>query len=144
MAMKITKTGRALATGAALALPGLAATVGAVSALSSGGFEAAQMDTGQYVTETQKRKVAAVDQIQADTVLDDETKAELINKINIEEQGRLKDQNRDYRSAFAALGTDIQKAKEGGTPTYAARLATKNLRSVLADQPGRRQTVLSR
>lgn len=95
--------------------------------------------------EFSKRKKSAINQILSDEVLDEETRAELFNKATaIGGTGNLSTQNAASANELNKILKEAQVAREGGTAVSQQRLKTKALRSILADQPGRSQTVLTR
>jgi len=83
---------------------------------------------------TGKQRRGYEKKITLDETIDEESRAELLNKLT--ESKKLKHGKR--------LMSDLTKAREGLDPVFLGRRLAQSTRTVLSEQPGRGQTILTR
>ena len=81
--------------------------------------------------------------INADETISDITKAEFRNRISQSRARGPSELTPQFQEA-ASISKDFAAAIEGSAPQFRARQTQKSFRSILADRPGRGQTILTR
>lgn len=80
--------------------------------------------------------------IEADETISDISKTEFRNRIKTGR--RSAELAKDLFATAEDVGKDFAAAVEGSAPQFKARQTQKAFRSILADRPGRGQTILTR
>ena len=94
----------------------------------------------KIIAQARATRAEALSDINEDTTISDKTKEDLRSQLGSLEEGDF----REDQEELAKVSTTLEKARAGADPKFKARQLQKRQKSLLSDQPGRSQTILSR